>query len=96
MQNAVFWNMMSDRIIYIFFLRQKEKLPTNQNTQRQISHNSNPYSMLILCIPDEEDVTYSFTILCRVLTQADATVFCVMKCDNIFLGWLWNEMKWCS
>lgn len=77
---------------YIFFLRRKEKLPTYQNTQRQISHNSSPYSTLILCIPNEEDVTYSFTLSCANSSRCHC-VLCYEMWQHIFgLVVEWDEM----
>jgi hypothetical protein len=49
---------------------------------------------LNLCIPHEE-VTNSYAELCRMLTHVDVYTVCIMKCERIFLGCLWNGMVFC-
>jgi hypothetical protein len=67
-------------------------LPEYKASNLLLQQRSSLY--LNLCILYEE-VTNSYAELCRMLTHADVCTVCVMKCDSIFLGCLWNEMVFC-
>ena len=45
-------------------------------------------NLCILC----EEVTNSCAELFCMLTHPDVSTVCVMKCDSIFSGYLWNGM----